>query len=433
MDKYTNSFIKENVINYIFRGCSFLFSFISVRLSIEFLGDELYGIWLTVITVINWMNLSDFGLGNGLRNQLTESIAQKNYYESKSLILTAGIILSKISLVIMLVGLLGIFFLFKVTIIDTALLLPLFISLFGFCINFVLGIGRSIGYSLQKSFYVVATQCIADGILLFELAIVKNIFSPSLVVYAIISVLNLFVANIGLLFFLKIKYPYLFCFEKKLYNSQKIFQIARLGIQFFVLQITSMLLFTTDNLIIQFISGGSAVTYYNVINKLYTGGNDLFSIVLISTWSAVTYAKTLNNVRYIEEIRKKLLFLWGGFSIGVIMISPFVNGIITIWIGKNAELYSFESIIVFAVHCILLAWNGIWTNIDNGFGELKIQLIGSVLGAIINIPLSIFLMERVGLGINGVKIGTIVSLLFTAIPLPIQINKKISEMKSHKV
>ena len=35
-----------------------------------------YGIWLTINSVLVWIDSFDIGLGNGLRNQLTKSIAE---------------------------------------------------------------------------------------------------------------------------------------------------------------------------------------------------------------------------------------------------------------------------------------------------------------------------------------------------------------------
>lgn len=427
MKKYrliNDSFMRSNLLNYFFRGLSFLFSFLNVRLSIDFLGDELYGIWLTVITILNWMNLSDFGLGNGLRNQLTESIALKDYKKSKSLIYTACIVLSRITFIIAVISFIIICVLRKINVLPSNLFIPLIISVLGFCINFVLGISRSIGYSLQKSFMVVATQAVADGILFCALLVVKNTCSPSLITYSVISSVNLIIANLGLLCILFFKFRYIFGFRKQLYSPHNIYAIAKLGIQFLILQITSMLLFTVDNLIIQYFMGGSAVTYYNVINKIYTGCNDLFSILLISTWSAVTFAKTVNDMEKIYSIKKKLLILWGLFSMGILVISPILNPFIKIWIGPDANVYSGRTITIFALYSILLAWNGIWVNIDNGLGQLKVQIIGSVAGAVLNVPLSLFFMLCCGLGIDGVRIGTFISLLFTSIPLPIHVYRK---------
>ena len=41
---------------------------------LAYLGDEKYGVWATILSVISWVNYCDIGIGNGLRNILTVSI-----------------------------------------------------------------------------------------------------------------------------------------------------------------------------------------------------------------------------------------------------------------------------------------------------------------------------------------------------------------------
>ena len=53
-----------------------LVSFLSVPLTIRYLGPEQYGAWVTIGSVLAWLNLTDFGLGNGLTNAVTTAAGQ---------------------------------------------------------------------------------------------------------------------------------------------------------------------------------------------------------------------------------------------------------------------------------------------------------------------------------------------------------------------
>lgn len=56
------------------RGLTIAISFISVPLTIHYLGTERYGVWLTISSLLLWMALTDFGLaGNALINVLSEA------------------------------------------------------------------------------------------------------------------------------------------------------------------------------------------------------------------------------------------------------------------------------------------------------------------------------------------------------------------------
>ena len=51
-----------------------LISFISIPLTIGYLGIERYGAWITIASVMTWMQLSDLGLGQGLTNAITADL-----------------------------------------------------------------------------------------------------------------------------------------------------------------------------------------------------------------------------------------------------------------------------------------------------------------------------------------------------------------------
>ena len=76
---------KERTRNYLHqikgafacRAVSMLASFLSLPLMISYLGQEQFGVWSTLITVMSWIVFFDLGIGNGLRNKVTQSL-EKN-------------------------------------------------------------------------------------------------------------------------------------------------------------------------------------------------------------------------------------------------------------------------------------------------------------------------------------------------------------------
>lgn len=47
-------------------------------MTLGYLNETEYGIWLTLSSIVTWINFFDIGLGNGLRNKLAEALAQNN-------------------------------------------------------------------------------------------------------------------------------------------------------------------------------------------------------------------------------------------------------------------------------------------------------------------------------------------------------------------
>ena len=66
----------KNIIASVFlKGGSILISFFLAPLTLGYLNEYEYGVWLTISSVLSWVYMFDIGLGNGLRNKLTEAIA----------------------------------------------------------------------------------------------------------------------------------------------------------------------------------------------------------------------------------------------------------------------------------------------------------------------------------------------------------------------
>ena len=163
------------------------------------------------------------------------------------------------------------------------------------------------------------------------------------------------------------------------------------------------------------------MTKYSVITKVYDTGQNLFAIMLIALWSAVTYQSVKNNMDWIKGQIKKLLMVWCIYVVGVIGVSLLFNPIVKIWIGAKASYYEPALVALFAVYGITISFSAIFVNVINGLNQIKLQLIVSIIGAAINVPLSVFFASNLGMGIFGIKLATLVSAILTAIAIPIQV------------
>lgn len=81
----------------------------------------------------------------------------------------------------------------------------------------------------------------------------------------------------------------------------------------FVLQVCCLILYATDNIIINKLFDSASVAKYSVITTVYNTGDSLFSLLLISLWSAVTYVAEKQNYSWIRNEINTLLRMWGIF------------------------------------------------------------------------------------------------------------------------
>ena len=198
--------------------------------------------------------------------------------------------------------------------------------------------------------------------------------------------------------------------------------LYNLGFKFFVIQIVALVLFATDNIIISVFINASEVAEYSVVNKVFSGLNTFFAILLIQLWSATTKASSTESFDWIANKVKLLVKLLIPFSIIVIIIALSFQNILSIWLKDQINVRN-SLVLVNAAYSILVAWNGIFSNVMNGLSVLKSQIVIGIFTGIINIPLSLLLAIKFELGITGVLLATFLCVSVTAIVLPIQYAK----------
>jgi O-antigen/teichoic acid export membrane protein len=412
---YKNNTIKNMVYRFIVMGLSFY----AVRLTLNYLGVEKYGIWVTILSVISWLSISDLGLGNGLRNKLSIALSQGNIESAREYIITTFYKLIKVSIIVLVITILLIEITSNIYNFDEELRLSLYIIAFGFSVNLVMGLSRYISFAQQSSALVGLTEVFTSFLSIIGILIISTSSEESMVLLSIIYILALFIANciLTLIVFKKSNID-----VKMIKNLKQISfkEIGGLGIKFFIIQLCGIILFSTDNLIIANVINIESVTIYNILSKIFDAINSIFSVLLISVWSNITHAYSQNDIKWIKNTISKLKKYLIIMIIVVFWISIFFSDIVSLWLKQSLN-FPTQLIIVFAVYTILAGWNGIYVNIINGIGNIDLQLYIALLSALINIPLSIFLAVNLDMGITGVKLATLICIGLTSIILPLQL------------
>ena len=199
-----------------------------------------------------------------------------------------------------------------------------------------------------------------------------------------------------------------------------------LGVQFFLLQIVGVIIFSTDNLIITQLFGPAEVTVYNIAYKFFSVITIFFGIVTAPFWTAATEAYVQSDFEWMKKKVKQLLLLWGGIIILVVVMLIFSESIYRFWIGNDVHIPLMLSIFM-GVFVILNTWNSIFANFINGVGKIRLSLVTAVITGSINIPLSIFLAQYFALGSAGVILATCVCQLVGVVLRPLQFVKIVQE------
>lgn len=419
--------IKEMAISTICKPISMIISYIYVPIVLHYLGVEKYGVWATILTILSWIGYFDIGIGNGLRNKLTESLSKKDG-QSNKLISSAYMFITGIMVMIAIVFSAFAAFadwnrIFGVSDIHENLTVVVIISICFVALNFILSLCKNVLYALQKAADVSIMELATQMLNLVGILIVMRIFESNLFVMAFVYGMSMIVVNI-IASIVIYRRNDVVCPKIKEIDVKVGKEITNLGMQFFVIQICALILFTTDSLIISYLYGASDVTPYNTVNKLFNIIIGIYSAMIAPVWSNVTKLMIENKYREICKFIKKLYSIWGIFVVMAVILTILFRPLSYLWLRQNLN-YSNNLIIFGGMYCIINMWTNMNGTLANGLNILREQIIMAVIQAVLNIPISVFLAEYIGLGSAGVLLGTNFSLLISCITLPILIKYKV--------
>ncbi|MCB0687116.1 MAG: hypothetical protein KDC53_11340, partial [Saprospiraceae bacterium] len=186
-----------------------------------------------------------------------------------------------------------------------------------------------------------------------------------------------------------------------------------------------LVIFSTDNLIIVQIFGPSEVPAYQVAFKYFGLITSVFSIIAVPFWSAYTDAHTKGDTGWILDTNKKLKLIWLGLLIVSIFMLIVSQWFYQLWVPDIPVPFVLS--LMMCLYVLALSWGNIFVMYINGVGKVRLQVIVSIVGAIINIPLSIFFAKNLDLGSAGIILASTICIGFGPILGPIQFNKLIKD------
>lgn len=429
-----NSIASNMIVSGICKPASMIISYIYVPVALNYLGIEKYGVWSIILTILSWISYFDIGMGNGLRNRLTESLNRKDGY-SRILVSSTYAFTAMIMSIVSVVFAVGISFLDWNRILGVEnqiknLEMVIRISVIFVTINFVLSICKNVLYALQKAADVscmeLMIQVLNMGGILFakryfesNLFIMAIIYGGSMIIVNLITSISVYLKNIEV----RPGYRYINI------NAGK--NLMNLGVQFFVIQVCALILFATDNLIISYLYGAATVTPYNAVNRIFNAIIGIYTALLAPIWSAVTKVKTEKNYVRLVKLIKKLQLAMIPFALGTVLLMIIFRPIMRLWLGQELD-YSTGLICMGGIYCLMSIWCNTYASVANGLELLKISTRIAICQAIINIPLSLFFTETMNMNSAGVLAGTVLSMTIAAIVMPIVVHREIRKCSQIK-
>ena len=391
--------LKNVLVSFLVKGWSVVVQLLLVPLTLACLGIYENGVWLTISSVLLWIDNLDIGLGNGLRNKLAICLANNDILQARKMVSSTIAMLTVLILPVCLC-LIGLEFLcdvYGLFNVDAEkignLSVILAVSTILVCSTFILKFLGNFYMGLQLPAVNNAIVTSGNTLALLGTALVYISGSHSLLFVAIAN-------TAGPLLAYATCFPITFCGRYRhlrpsfrLINLTAIKELVSIGTKFFVLQVAGIVLFFSTNIIISHFFSPSMVTPYQIANRYFMVAMLLFTVICVPYWSATTDAYAKNDFDWIKRSNitlNRFMLLIFLLIVGMTACSSWVYHI---WIGSKATV-PFSMTVLVGLYEFVLIISTRYSFVLNGIGKLKLQLYVTTVVSVVYIPLAMFVVDK---------------------------------------
>ena len=401
-------------------------------------NDATLGVWFTILSILSWILSFDLGIGNGLRNNLVRELTNNNRENIEKYVTTSYAFISKIAIVIFIVvGMIVPFLNFnKILNISSEILSNKYLILaFEICLlaimtEFVLKLIVSILNAKQKMAIANLLSVITSSlILVFVLLFKFNNVETSLIT---LTIVYFFALNVPLLVATLIYFKKEFGtikLNKKFYDKSIIPLIMKVGIAFFIIQLSLVVINSTDSFLVSNVFGSEVVVEYQKYYKLFNIIIMCSAIIAGPIWSMVTKSYVEKDYSWIKKICKIIIVLLGIIVLGLLGLNLLFDEIMHIWLKDSAPIIDNKIVFVLSFYTLIISIINFMSSIANGINALKTQFIVNLVGAIIKIPLVYFISYFINEWWIVILVN-IICLLPSCIIMPFEIIAKFKKNKN---
>lgn len=397
-DKRT-ALVRKNILLSLFvKGWSALVVFLMVPLTLHCLGTYKNGIWLTISSLLVWIDNLDIGLGNGLRNSLASYVAKGDMNGAREAVSSTFAILVVIIVPVCLLLCLVVdnTDIYSFLNVDKSLVADLvnvvLVCLVFVCGTFVFKFVGNVYLGLQLPAVNNMLQALGQTIALGLTFIVYLSGSHSLFLVAVANTVAPLLAYL-------LSYPFTFYVKykemspsPKFVKKSMIKTLMSTGVMFFFIQISGALLFMSSNILISRLFSPEYVTPYQIAYRYFYIPLLLFIIICTPYWSATTDAYARGDMSWIKQSGRKLnqtvIVIILCMIIMVLISKPFYS----VWVGTDTYI-PLGVTVMMAMYDAITITSLRYSYVLNGLGALRIQLITTVTAALSFIPLSIIIVN----------------------------------------
>lgn len=394
---------------------------ITIPLTLKFLGNERFGLWMTISSVLAMAAFADFGVGNGVLNTVAKAFGKDDMQGVRKAVSSGFAILSAIA-VLLLLSFFSIFrFInwgdfFRVTSPQARSEAGPALAVFATCfaLNISMDVVQRVQLGLQEGYRYSLWQLFGSvmGFVGVLCGIWLRVSLPVLVVA--IAGAPIFATTLNTIHFFGFVRPDLRP-TPKLVSRDVISQIAKLGGLFFVLQMVVAVSFSADNFIIARELGAVNVPEYSIPQRLFALITMMSSMLVAPLWPAYSEAISRGHIGWVRHtLRKSLLLVLGATSAASCVMLLLSHRLLHWWVGSRVHP-PFFLLLGLAIWTVIGCCGDALAAFMNGAEVIRFQVVVASILGIGCLTTKVYFVHR--FGVTGVPWATISAyVLLSALP-----------------
>ena len=374
---------------------------ITVPLTLGYLGQERYGLWVTVASLAAVLQFSDLGLGNGVVTMIAELQGSDSRDRIRVLVSSAlALLVASGAAVLALAALAArfvdwprLFHLSEQVGHEAAPAVAVYLACLG--LGVPLGLVTHVQNGLQEGFVANLWAAAGAAVGLGAVVVAALLEAPVLGLVAAGAVPPLVALAVNSVHFFGLRHPDLrpSLASVRLATSMS---LLRLGGLFFVLQVAVAVAYSSDNLVIGAVRGAEEVTAYSVPFRLFAFFPMVVALVVSPLWPAYGEAIARRDLGWVRRTLSRSLAAVAGVTVPCCVLLIVAGPqLVEVWTAGRVHAGRFL-LAGLALWAVLGSLGGAAAMLLNAARQVRLQVVTAVVMAVANVALTIVFVRAIG-------------------------------------
>lgn len=378
-------------------------SLITIPLTIHYLGNERFGLWMTISSVLAMANFADFGIGNGVLNTVADAFGKNDFDRIRAAISSGFAVLGAVGFLLLA------FFastfawvswadVFRVASAQARAEAAPALMVFAFCftLNIPLDLVQRAQLGLQQGFRMNLWQVCGSVAGLAGVIVGIRMHAGLPLLVAALAGAPVAATALNTFHFFVISRPDLRP-RHRFVSRDAISRIVTIGTLFFVLQLVAAVAFSADNFIIARTLGASSVPDYSIPQRMFSLISMMVVMMVTPLWPAYGEAISRGDIPWVRRtLRRSLVLVFGFAAVASITMLLIAHWLLDWWIGPRIS-----------PPFVLLLGLALWTIVDccgntitmflNGASIMRFQIVVSSIFGVTCLAVKVYLTGHYGI------------------------------------